>query len=135
MNSNLIGAGIGTLLALSAVVPTGNAPQPTAVGSNAASTTIKQGNLTISTVPGNPWVKVEDYHYTPRVPPAIDLSAWPQGLPVRAVVRDALGSCVGRITDESGQLQFIFVEADPPMCGGSLPGPRQQHQPIVEARG
>lgn len=134
MNNHLIGAGIGTLLAVSAVIPTGNTPAPTAQPASVGSSEVRQGNLTVSTVPGNAWVRVEDYSYTPRVPPVIDLSAWPNGLPVRAVVRDSAGTCVGRITDESGQLQFIFVEADPPMCGGNLPGLRQQ-QTIVEARG
>jgi len=95
--------------------------------------TTQQANLTISTVPGNVWVKVNDYTYTERIPPTIDLSGWADDFPVQAVVRDAQGRCVGRITNETGQLRFIFVEADPPMCGGATPGPRQQT--VAEAVG
>lgn len=136
MNANLIGSGIGALLTLAAIVPTNlmDSPSPQATASNQVDTTLQQGNLTISTIPGNAWVRVEDYSYVPRVPPRIDLAAWPQNVPLRAVVRDRNNTCIGRITDETGVLSFVFVEADLAMCTEPLPGPRQNTQ-VVEVRG
>ncbi|MGG6297828.1 hypothetical protein ACQ4M4_25830 [Leptolyngbya sp. AN02str] len=129
-NPRLISSLLGTVLTFGSVGVTAvqlqqqqaKDAEPIAVSDR----TTQQANLTISTIPGNVWVKVNDYTYTERIPPQIDLSGWAEGFPVQAVVRDAQGRCIGRITNESGQLAFIFVEADPPMCGGAVPGPRQQ---------
>lgn len=139
MNSNLIASGIGALLAVSAIIPApvDNTSQPLeANAQDASSDVLTLGNLQISTVPGNQWIQVTDYAYTPRIPPAIDLTGYPTGMPLQAVVWDTNAQCVGRITDESGQLRFIFVEADIAMCGGNLPQPAsiQQNQ-TMEARG
>lgn len=139
MNSNLITSAIGALLAISAIIPAptadnlANTPAATQDASNALLTV---GNLQISTIPGNQWVQITDYSYTPRIPPQIDLSGYPANMPLKAVVWDVNANCVGRITDESGQLQFIFVEADLQMCSGNLPSPAPiDANPTMEARG
>jgi len=125
MNLNLIGSCIGCLLAIAAALP-GDVAQQAARDLTPPASAVTRGNLTISTVPGNVWVMVTDYQYTPRIPPTLDFSGWAEGLPVQAVVRDKHNSCIGRITNETGQLTFIFVEADPPMCNGATPGARQE---------
>jgi hypothetical protein len=122
MNSNLVVAGIGSLLAILAILP-GDAVRQLSSEVAPVAQAVERGNLTISTVPGNSWVMVRNYVYTPRFPPVLDLSGW-NDLPVRIVVRDSLNTCIGRITNESGRLEFIFVEADPSMCNGSTPGAR-----------
>ena len=137
MNNNLIAAGIGTLLSISAIVPAPIAESPDLLPSaqSADEGRVTVGNLQISTIPGNQWIQVTDYSYVPRIPPTLDLSGYPVNMPLQAVVWDRDGQCVGRVTDEAGQLHFIFVEADPAMCSGNLPAPAPLQNPTVEARG
>lgn len=138
MNSNLITSGIGALLAVSALVPapTANIPNNATSAQETSSNLLTVGNLQISTVPGNAWIQVTDYSYTPRIPPALDLTGYPAGMPLQAVVWDRNANCVGRVTNETGQLQFLFVEVDVAMCGGNLPQPAPiQSNPTMEARG
>ncbi len=112
MNLNLIGSGIGCLLAIAAALPSD-------VAQKAAADFAPPPPIQVSLEPGNTYLKLNNYRYEPQKPPVFEVPAGVQ-LPQTIVVFDGSGTCIGRL--EAGQT-FIFVDADRVQCV-NVPGPR-----------
>lgn len=118
-NGNLIGAGIGSLLALSALLPT---PTPDTQTAPIQTPAANMGSVQI--IAGNGFYWLQGYFYQPGNPPQL-----PQ-VPVDAggVVYDAAGLCIGRFENQ----RFVFLDADSQQCVGIPPAPNVVYS---EARG
>jgi hypothetical protein len=133
MSGTLYGTAVGVLIAASAAFPleavlngsqTQTKPLAT-INAPPVPEYVVQGSVVMSTNTGNPWIMLQNYSYQPQVAPVFSVDNLPTDRVFHAVVYDRNLTCVGLLTNKTGEYQFVFVEADYQMCQGPLPRPRE----------